>query len=251
MSQPYLVLEIMIVLMRKIGESKMTVKSKIAIFVAIAAAIVVTVPLIVNQEYSAKETNKASSEQVKQIGSEPKNVPPPVNLPRTGVTFLVAYPLAIQPANAHEVSVNDYAWLARTISKGETNVSEQELNEYFNMTGDFNYFFRVISLDGTAKYYSVEYEEIPISLEAHNIKAYRLEVTPDTYIPVSLQSHSWLKAAVDNEFRWIIIDGQSAMALKQLTNNEHFNFRVVYEDGHSEFYNIRYAGPGLDTVGEP
>lgn len=181
--------------------------------------------------------------------AESENPPLPVDAPRTGVPFLIAYPLAMKPTNYHEIDVNTNSWISRAIKNGETVISEQEIKDFFSIAEDRNYFFGVKSNDVT-KYYEIEYREVPISMELHNIKAYRLEVVPDTFIPVDMSNNSWLKKAIENEFRWIQIDNPSATALTQLSKNENFNFKTVLENGHNGYYNIRYAGPGLNLLGE-
>ncbi|MGI0057694.1 MAG: hypothetical protein ACREAK_10040 [Nitrosarchaeum sp.] len=74
--------------------------------------------------------------------------------------------------------------------------------------------------------------------------------TRTTFLPVEITNKSWLSKSVENEFRWIQIDDPSALALRQLSNNENFNFKIALEDGKTEYYNIRYAGPGLNLLGE-
>lgn len=174
----------------------------------------------------------------------------PVGKQHSGIPFLVAYPLAIQPAQYHKLSIGDNGWIGKLVEKGEISINENEIKDFFSIISDNNSYFGV-TIGGTTKFYQIDYVEAPISLDKPNVKAYRLEVVPDNYIPVNLQSHSWFKKAADNEFRWMQIDTASAIALKQLSNNKNFNFQVTYEDGHKEFYNIRYAGPELDTLGGP
>lgn len=171
----------------------------------------------------------------------------PVNKQRAGIPFLVAYPLAITPDKYHQIDVSNI-WLGRVIEKGETNITEDEVKDFFTITSDHNSIFG-ITVDSKTKYYQIDYVEIPLSLDGPNIKAYRLEVAPDNYIPIDMKNHSWLKNVVDNEFKWMKTDGPSATALKQLSGNRNFNFQITFDDGHKEFYNIRYVGPELNTFG--
>ncbi|MFY9300208.1 MAG: hypothetical protein WAO91_03350 [Candidatus Nitrosotenuis sp.] len=214
--------------------------------IVVALSTIVLVGLAMGAYQYSQQTQTTNSEDL--LG-EPKNVQTPVNLPRSGVPSLVAYPLSIEPSNYHTIDLTDNAMIAKVIKKGEIVISEQEVKEYFTITADDNYLFGIKMPDGVTKYYSIEYREIPISLDVPTIKAYRLDTEPDTFIPVNSRSHSWLKNAVDNEFRWQAIDVPSAVALRQITNNENFNLKVTFDDSHSEFYNIRYFGPALETIG--
>lgn len=172
----------------------------------------------------------------------------PVNQQRSGVPFLVAYPLAIQPEKYHQVNIINNGWIGKLIENGETNITEDDVKDFFSITSDRNSVFGV-NANGKTTYYQIDYIEIPLSLDEPNIKAYRLEVAPDNFIPVNMKSHSWLKKAIDNEFKWMPVDGASAVALKQLSGNSNFNFQVTFDDNHKEFYNIRYTGPELNTFG--
>lgn len=175
-----------------------------------------------------------------------KKVSSPVDAVRTGVTFLVAYPLAIQPDRYHEVSVDDYSWLSSVVKRGEVKVTEKDITEFFSVVEDGNDFFAV-DIDGEKKFFEIEFREPSISPNLSYIKLYKLGDVPTTSKDVGLENRTWLENAVDNEFRWIQVDDQSALEMKQLMADKESHFRILMSDGTDSYYDVRYTGPQFDT----
>ncbi|WP_415281389.1 hypothetical protein [Candidatus Nitrososphaera sp. FF02] len=176
----------------------------------------------------------------------------PLDTPKTGVPMLVAYKLAIVPDKYLEFDTKSYPWIERTVVKGETAITDQELKEYLDFTAEGIPFFKVMTTAGKeAGYYHIEYREVPMSLEDSNAKAYKLDIEPEKYVTVRLEDHPWLKQLMEDSHRWIPIDQESAASFRELSSEgEVSDFKVVYEDGHSEFYSIRYEGKPLSAVGQ-
>jgi hypothetical protein len=233
-------MKIMIIKNKKMT-SKLNKKASLAVITSII--MVSGFSMITYNNYIADATVQTTIDEIASKYS-------PVDQPRTGVPFLMAYPLAVQPDRYHHLNLSDSNWIGRLVEKGETNITENEVKDFFAIMSDNNSIFGV-TVGDTIKYYQIDYVEIPLSLSEPYIKAYRLETSPIKSISVDMHSNSWLKKAIDNEFRWIQSDVPSAMALKQLSNNENFNFEITLDDGSKEFYNIRYSGPELSTMEIP
>lgn len=175
----------------------------------------------------------------------------PLSAPRTGIPMLVAYPLAMLPDSHVVVDEASYPWISRTIKLGETPVTEVELKEYFDLYATSkSHYFSVKSSDGSAANYSIEFYEPQVIPELHNAKAYMLDVPPEKFVAVELKSEPWLETLVQDSHSWLLIEENSALSLRQYSDNaETFNFKVIYEDGSAEYYNIRYVGPALSSLG--
>jgi len=183
------------------------------------------------------------------VDIEPDDVISPIDLPRTGTPFLVAYPIAIHPANYHEINVNGNSWISKVTKYGEISVSEQELKDYFAFIQDKNHAFGV-NVNGTTKFYEIEFREVPLSPDLFYVKAYKLPPLASDFKQIDTKNQPWLQRIADNEYRWIEIDESSALSLKQLTSDDDFNFRIVKVDGSSDIYNLRYFGKALNNLGE-
>lgn len=187
------------------------------------------------------------------FGVESTSVSPPTETTRTGIPFLVSYPMVKAPESYHQVNIDDYEWISRTIKKGEAPANEDEIREFFKIISDDVYNFEVKFNNGDVHYYSIEFNEVPLSSDVHYVKAYRLfDDVPEQFETVNVEHDPWLKQAIEKPFRWIKIDESSAKKLNELTADGNFDFRIAGELEQGEYFNIRYTGPGMtvQTAGD-
>lgn len=213
-------------------------------YYALAGAIVAAGILATAVSTQANQSSLAGQTQ-QALREEPATESRPNQIQyRTGLPTLTSF------ENGYSGSINDYyqinqgqyGYLDRVIQKGTTLLSNSEMDEYFKTFSDKGYKFAVTSLDGTTKYYTINYFEPPISLAQHNVLISILDKVDTSRQSLSAAEEGYLAAAIEKPYRWVQIEGNSATAIVKRIGTDGYQLNITTNEGQKTV-RVMYVGP--------
>ncbi|MCS6767200.1 MAG: SPOR domain-containing protein [Candidatus Nitrosocaldus sp.] len=192
----------------------------------------------------------------KNNGREVEPVEPsPSKINRAGIPMLTSFEAAEAYDDYYSIQEGQYDYLDRAINRGTTLISDTEIDEYFKSFSDKGYRFAYKLADGTTRYYTINYFEVPISLESHNILVSIIDEQVDEVkkaeIPVlSEEEAGYISEALHEPYRWVQIGEEEAKALKKRIAEDGYILNVGTDEGIKTI-RLMYIGPYSEELRLP
>lgn len=214
------------------------------ILYALAAA-VVAIGIIAAMLIQASQTSVRATQPQQALREESAAESKPNEIQyRTGIPTLTSFQNSYSGSisDYYQINQGQYSYLDRAIQKGTTLLSNSEMDEYFKTFSDKGYKFAVTSLDGTTKYYTINYFEPPISLDRHNVLISILDKADSSRQALPAAEAGYLSAAIDKPYRWVQIDDNAATAIVKQIAADGYELNTTTSEGQKTV-RIMYIGP--------
>ncbi|MGH9877737.1 MAG: hypothetical protein ACREBU_02510 [Nitrososphaera sp.] len=179
----------------------------------------------------------------------------PYESTRTGIPIIEAVEMINAPETLYYNPIKDgeHEYLWRAVDKGATFLSDSEMKTYFTSFNEKGYRFSMQTADGT-KFYRIYFFEPPISVDTHWIKMFVFDEQREDAKLLSDLHKIPLAPVLNDPYRWVSVDEETALLTKALIETEGQYFTGVITMGETEgvaSFRLMYLGPLSEELKQP
>ncbi|GEM_PF-3423528 len=210
----------------------------------VIGGIIATVISVVMVSSLLSSQDNSKNDKLKEIES---TEPLPSKINRAGIPILTSFEAPDAYDDYYSIQEGEFNYLDRAIKKGTTLISDTEIDKYFKNFSEKGYKFAYKASDGSLRYYTINYFEVPLSLENHNILVSIIDEQIDeatkAKVPVLSQDEAeYISEALKRPYRWVQIGEEAASILKRRIVDDGYILNVSADEGIKTI-RLMYVGP--------
>ena len=223
-------------------------KKRISVY---AIASVVAVMASIGMVYSLTSTQDTHDIRIQEPPA-PDGYSPHLQTIRSGTPTLESIEIEnprLDNLDFQELNKNELPYIWRAINTGATFLSDKELEDYFTNVEEPRHRFTITDEKGNVKYYRLSYASPPLDYESHWFKSLEFaEERSIAFRAADKSSEDKMSTVVDRPYRWVQVDDQTALDLKQKLDREGSFYSAATSDRGSIEIQLQYLGPYSDYM---